>query len=71
MNYVQALIDGLLIGTTYSLIGVGFALIFGEDEAGSGTVAIKPLREARGEQITLPQDQAGAWLRAAALDETS
>ena len=29
MNYVQALIDGLLIGTTYSLIGVGFALIFG------------------------------------------
>lgn len=29
MNYVQALIDGLLIGTTYSLIGIGFALIFG------------------------------------------
>ena len=51
--------------------GARFALIFGEDEAGAGTVAIKPLREAQGEQITLPQDQAGAWLRAAALDETS
>lgn len=29
MIYLQAIIDGLLIGTTYSLIGVGFALIFG------------------------------------------
>ncbi|MDS4039773.1 MAG: histidine--tRNA ligase [Candidatus Competibacter sp.] len=51
--------------------GARFALIFGEDEASAGTVAIKPLREAQGEQITLPQDQAGTWLRAAALDETS
>jgi histidyl-tRNA synthetase len=47
--------------------GARFALILGEDEARSGTVAIKPLREAQGEQITLAQDQAGAWLRAAAL----
>jgi histidyl-tRNA synthetase len=51
--------------------GARFALIFGEDEASAGTVAIKPLREAQGEQITLPQDQAGAWLRAAALGETA
>lgn len=29
MQYVQAVIDGLLIGSTYSLIGVGFALVFG------------------------------------------
>jgi branched-chain amino acid transport system permease protein len=29
MQYVQAIVDGLLIGTTYSLIGIGFALIFG------------------------------------------
>jgi len=46
--------------------GARFALIVGEDEARAGTVAIKPLREAQGEQITLAQDQAGAWLRAAA-----
>ncbi len=29
MQYIQAIVDGLLIGTTYSLIGIGFALIFG------------------------------------------
>jgi histidyl-tRNA synthetase len=44
-----------------------FALILGEDEAGAGMVAIKPLREAQGEQITLPQDQAAAWLQNAVL----
>jgi len=28
-------------------------------------LAIKPLRDSQGEQITLPQDQAVDWLRAA------
>ena len=48
-----------------------FALVLGEDEANAGTVAIKPLREAQGEQITLPQDQAVAWLQHAALEKLS
>jgi branched-chain amino acid transport system permease protein len=29
VDYVQATIDGLLFGTTYSLIGIGFTLVFG------------------------------------------
>ena len=49
--------------------GARFALILGEDEAKTATVAIKPLREAQGEQVTLPQEQATAWLRTAALDK--
>ncbi|HOB61012.1 MAG TPA: histidine--tRNA ligase [Candidatus Competibacteraceae bacterium] len=47
--------------------GARFALVLGEDEINAGTIAIKPLRETQGEQITLPQDQAGAWLRTAVL----
>ena len=47
-----------------------FALILGEAEAEAGTVAIKPLREAQAEQITLPQDQAIACLRSAVLEQT-
>lgn len=46
-----------------------FALILGEEEASTGMVAIKPLREAQGEQMTLPQDQAAAWLRNATLEK--
>lgn len=45
--------------------GARFALILGEDEVHAGMVAIKPLREAQSPQITLPQDQAAAWLCAA------
>ena len=51
--------------------GARFALILGEDEAKTATVAIKPLREAQGEQVTLPQEQAMAWLGTAALDKKS
>jgi branched-chain amino acid transport system permease protein len=29
VDYVQAIIDGVLFGTTYSLIGIGFTLVFG------------------------------------------
>ena len=29
VDSVQAIIDGLLFGTTYSLIGIGFTLVFG------------------------------------------
>lgn len=29
MIYVQAVLDGLLFGTTYALIGIGFTLVFG------------------------------------------
>ncbi len=49
--------------------GARFALILGENEVDTGTVAIKPLREAQNEQLTLPRDQAAAYLRAAALGE--
>ncbi len=49
--------------------GARFALILGEDEIAAGAVAIKPLRDAQGGQITLPHDQAAAHLRAA-LDST-
>ncbi|MFZ1642072.1 MAG: histidine--tRNA ligase [Candidatus Contendobacter sp.] len=49
--------------------GARFALILGEDEIAAGAVAIKPLRDAQGGQITLPHDQASAHLRAA-LDST-
>jgi histidyl-tRNA synthetase len=45
--------------------GARFALILGDDEVHAGMVAIKPLREAQSPQITLPQDQAAAWLCAA------
>jgi histidyl-tRNA synthetase len=50
--------------------GARFALILGEDEVRAGAIAIKPLRDARGEQLTLPHDQAAAHLRAA-LDSIS
>lgn len=49
--------------------GARFALILGEDEAKAGTVALKPLRDSQGEQITLAQDQVAAHLRAVALGE--
>ncbi|MBE2294214.1 MAG: histidine--tRNA ligase [Phycisphaerales bacterium] len=49
--------------------GAHFALILGEDEVATGTVAIKPLREPQGEQRTLLQDQVPAYLRAV-LEET-
>jgi histidyl-tRNA synthetase len=49
--------------------GARFALIMGEDEVRAGAVAIKPLRDAQGEQITLSHDQAASHLRAA-LDST-
>ncbi|MBK8534331.1 MAG: histidine--tRNA ligase [Candidatus Competibacteraceae bacterium] len=45
--------------------GARFALILGEDEIKAGTVAIKPLRETQGEQVTLSQDQVAAHLRMA------
>lgn len=51
--------------------GARFALILGEDEANAGTVAIKPLREAQSQQMTLPQDQAAAWLCTAVLGKVS
>lgn len=50
--------------------GARFALILGEDEVAAGTVAIKPLRDPRGEQRTLSPEQAAVYL-AAALDSTS
>jgi len=49
--------------------GARFALIMGEDEVRAGAVAIKPLRDAQGEQLTLSHDQAASHLRAA-LDST-
>ena len=49
--------------------GARFALILGEDEIRTDAVAIKPLRDAQGEQLTLSLDQAAAHLRAA-LDST-
>jgi len=51
--------------------GARFALILGEDEVNAGTVAIKPLREAQSQQMTLPQDQVAAWLCAAVLGKVS
>ena len=44
--------------------GARFALILGEDEARSGSIALKPLREVQGEQRSLPQNQLAAHLRA-------
>ena len=49
--------------------GARFALILGEDEVRAGAVAIKPLRDAQSEQLTLSPDQAAAYLRTA-LDST-
>lgn len=49
--------------------GARFALILGESEVAADTVAIKPLRAAENEQITLPRDQVAAYLRAATLAE--
>lgn len=45
--------------------GARFALILAENEVSAGALAIKPLRDFQGEQITLSQDQAVDWLRAA------
>ena len=50
--------------------GARFALILGEDEVRTGTVAVKSLRDPDGQQLTLSPDQAAACLRAA-LDSTS
>jgi histidyl-tRNA synthetase len=50
--------------------GARFALILGEDEVRTGAVAIKPLRDPDGQQLTLSHDQATTHLRAA-LDSTS
>ena len=49
--------------------GARFALILGEDEINADTVAVKPLRAAQNEQLSLPRDQVAAYLRAAALGE--
>ena len=49
--------------------GARFALILGDDEVAAGTVAVKPLRAAQSEQITLSEDQVVAYLRAAMLEE--
>ena len=45
--------------------GAAFALILGDDEVAAGTVALKSLRTAQGEQLTLTPDQAAAHLRTA------
>ncbi|MDS4028894.1 MAG: histidine--tRNA ligase [Candidatus Contendobacter sp.] len=45
--------------------GARFALILGEDEIRNGMVAIKPLRDPDGQQLTLSPDQAAAFLGAA------
>ncbi|MCP5195572.1 MAG: histidine--tRNA ligase [Gammaproteobacteria bacterium] len=45
--------------------GARFAMILGEDEVNAGTLAIKPLRESRAEQLTLPHAQAIEWLHKA------
>ncbi len=50
--------------------GAHYALILGDDEMASGRVALKPLRAAQGEQITLPREQVAVHLRAA-LDLTA
>ncbi len=49
--------------------GAHFALILGENEVDTDTVAIKPLRAAQNEQLTLPRDQVAAYLRVATLGE--
>ncbi len=49
--------------------GARFALILGEDEINADTVAVKPLRAAQNEQLSLPRDQVAAYLRAAVLGE--
>ncbi|MER2581490.1 MAG: histidine--tRNA ligase [Candidatus Competibacter sp.] len=49
--------------------GARFALVLGENETASGTVAIKPLRAAEGEQLTLPGDQVAEYLRTAIPEE--
>ena len=49
--------------------GARFALILGEAEVAAGTVAVKPLRAAETEQLTLPSDQVAEYLRAAMLEE--
>ena len=49
--------------------GARFALILGEAEVAAGTVAIKPLRAAETEQLTLPSDQVAEYLRVATLEE--
>ena len=49
--------------------GARFALILGEAEVAAGTVAIKPLRAAETEQLTLPSDQVAEYLRAAMPEE--
>ena len=49
--------------------GARFALILGEDEAKTSAIALKPLRDSQGEQITLAQDQIAAHLRAVALGQ--
>jgi histidyl-tRNA synthetase len=46
--------------------GAQLALILGEDEAGAGRIAIKPLREPT-EQIDLPQRELAEYLRAQLL----
>jgi histidyl-tRNA synthetase len=43
--------------------GARFALIVGDDEAASGVVGIKALREA-GEQVALPAADLASWLAA-------
>jgi len=50
--------------------GAHYALILGDDEMASDRVALKPLRAAQGEQITLPREQVAVHLRAA-LDLTA
>jgi len=45
--------------------GARFALILGEDEVRAGVVALKPLRDPDGQQLTLSHDQAAACLREA------
>ncbi|MBK7541252.1 MAG: histidine--tRNA ligase [Candidatus Competibacteraceae bacterium] len=49
--------------------GARFALILGDNEIASQTVAIKALRAAASEQLTLPRDQVTTYLRAATLEE--
>jgi histidyl-tRNA synthetase len=43
--------------------GARFALIIGDNEAASGTVAVKPLRGGGGEQTEVPAERIAAHLR--------